>query len=291
MRRGWWFRLHGLRWAGAFGDRPVRRAMALLSWWVPGVVLPAAMIHDRQRAGEALDFVASLDIPLTLLLAAGVTLDAITARSTAEADRWLWPPASRPPVARWMSWFAWLLVARWPGGLVLGTTLLSLGAGPGHRAAGELYLMAGLALLGGALFIWIRGQRDRAGRPVSRGPRLVRGRAALSWAALHEARDGLDARRLALLLVPVMLAAPMNAQAGEVIRAMVLVVVAAFVVTVCRECIRIQSSLGEWLGRAAWARGRIAFFVWRHVIAGLVVGASLLVLWMAEGRHLMDASQ
>lgn len=291
MRPGWWFRLHGRRWAGAFGDRPLRRAAALLSWWLPSVVLPAALIHDPQRAGEALEFVASLDIPLTLLLAAGVTLDATAARSMVDADLWLWPPAFRPPVARWMSRFAWLLVARWPGGLALGTTLLSAGAGPGHRAAGELYVMAALALLAGALIIWMRGQKDRAGRPASRGPRLARGRAALSWAALHEARDGLDARRVALLLVPVMLAAPMNAQAGDVFRAMMLVVVAALVVTVCRECVRIQRSLEEWLRHAAWARGRIAFFVWRHAVVGLVVGASLLMLWLAEGKALMDAAQ
>jgi hypothetical protein len=291
MRSGWWFRLHGLRWAGAFGDRPWRRAVALLLWWVSSVVLPAAMIHDRQQAGQALDFLASLDIPLTLLLAAGVTLDAIAARSTADADRWLWPPAFRPPAARLMGRFAWLLVARWPGGLVLGTALLSVGAGPGRRAAGELYLMAALALVAGAMFMWMRGQRDRAGRRGSGAPRLARGRAALSWAPLHEARDGLDARRVALLLVPVMLAAPMNAQAGEVLRAMMLVVVAAFVVTVCRECFRIQNSLEAWLGRAVWVRGRIAFLVWRHVIVGLVVAASLLILWMAEARQLMDASR
>ena len=291
MRSGWWLRLHWRRWICALGDRPLRRAATLLLWWVPSLLLPAALSVDPQLAGQALDFLASLDIPLTLLLATGVTLDAIGANASVEAEQWLWSPAFRPRSTRWLMRVHWLLAARWPAGLALATALLSARAVAGQRATGELYLMAALALLAGVLFIWMRWQRGREGRPGSGRPRLARGTAALSWAPIHEARDRLDSRRVGLLLVPVLLAAPMNAQVGRVFSTLLLVIAAAFVVTVCRECSRVHSSLTAWLAAAAWTRARIALLVWRHVLAGLVVVASLWLLWMVQGRQLMDSAQ
>jgi hypothetical protein len=254
----------------------------MLSWWAPAVILPVALSIDDDAAASSLLFVLSLDVPLTLALAIGVTIDAIRAGANADAERWLGVPAYRPAAVRWLMRLHWLLVMRWPAALALSTALLSRAA---NVPVAELYLMAVLALAVGMMFLWMRVQGSAVPQHYIVRPRASQGMAALSWAPLHEARDALGTRRMSRLLLPAMLAAPMGALAGDVLVMLLGYSAMVFAVAICNEALRAQSKVQLWLMGTAQSPRRIAYWIWRYLIVGLVAifVASLLMYVVGPG--------
>lgn len=81
--------------------------------------------------------------------------------------------------------------------------------------------------------------------------------------------------------MPAMLAAPMGAQAGQVLALVLLLVGGMGVATLLRECLRILAVLRRWMPEASLSRFMLALHVWRHaaVLVFVLLGGALL--WQA----------
>jgi hypothetical protein len=284
----WWWRLQLLGWTRATKDRPARRGAALLLWWLPCVVVPAITSLDGAASSKALGLLLSVDVPLTLLAAVGVLLDALRTASRRGAEDWLWPRAFQPARVRWLARMRWLVAIRWPAGLVLATLLLASGTTPEPGAVGELVLMASLALIVGGAVIWAfrHSGTETQNRPAT-SPRTTQGMAALSWVPLLESRERFDLRRMTILSVPILLAAPAGVLAIEVAGALAIFLPAMFIVVVCQECVRTQACLHRWLPTFARSRVKTAYWVWRYVAPGIAALMLAIAFWFVAGRRFL----
>jgi hypothetical protein len=275
----WWVRMQFQQWMQSGAAAPARRTVAMLAWWLPWVAIPLLMSLSGHAAADfTFDFLLSLDVPLALALSAATVLDAMNIESHAAADDWLWPHAFRPVRLRWLSRLRWLRLARWPAGLAIAALLLQFSAAVEPQALIELLLMALLGLACGACFAWVLRKPDPSVNRNDVRPRHTRGLAALSWVALHESRDRFNLRRASVFAVPVLLAAPVGALAGDVAKALALWLPLLFAATVCQQAVRCHQWMATWL-RTARTQWLLAWWVWRHVMLGIAAIAALL--WMA----------
>lgn len=280
---GWWLRLNGREQAGHL---PIARALLgfrRLGWWGGCVVLPSILHFNAAASATALDLLLSVDVPLTLALAAGVTLRARSIAGRRNSTRWLWPRALEPQRVRWLFRLRWMGLLQWPAGLAWAALLLSSGAHHGYDGAAEL-LLSGLVGLGvGVAAALAVGQRSSAPRGESRGTATSRalGMAALPRTPFREVRDYLDLRRLMMVAAPVMLAVPVGASAGDVAAALLLWLPLAWLVLVIREAIGVDRRMRRWLVGARISNAAISFHIWRHVAILFVL---LLVTSMLLGE-------
>lgn len=283
----WWWQLRWLAWLDGARRQPLRHVVPLAAWWLCWIVIPLIGLANAEFAAATMRFLASLDVPLTLLLAFGVTADVRRFDIAAGRDAWLWPPSFRPPRVRWLLRLEWLMVARWPFGLAIAGMLLTIGASSfGRGEETELWMMAALALITALLVLWIRqgaGARDRS--VASARVRRARGLAALSWAGIHEAADRLHLRRLAMLCMPILLAAPMGADAAQVAGLVAWFLGAVFIAQVLGECLRIQTDVQRWLPGAAMSPLALGVRVWRIVALGVLVLLTAWWLWMTPAAQ------
>jgi hypothetical protein len=280
--QGWWWRLQLLQWVHAAKAQPLRRTTTLLAWWLPWVLIPVALnIAGPSSAEAGLSFLLSLDVPLTLMLAAATVLETLGIESRARAEGWLWPPAFRPAGLRWISRLRWLLAARWPAGLALAGLLLACGTHAEPDAIAELMLMALFGIAAGAILVWTLRTRSTAAKRTSAGFLPGRGMSTLSWVAFNEARTHFDLRRGLLLAIPCLLAVPLGALASDAARMLAVWLPMLFVLIACREAGRIQQSLRQWLRATPRMQLRLVWSVWRFIALGIAVTAALYVLWPA----------
>lgn len=259
----------------------MRRTVALLLWWTPWILLPLASWFSPSLAIAVTTFLLGIDVPLTLLLAVVTAALAARARDNAQLDDWLGPARFQPWTLRWLQCMRRVMAARWPLGLAIAALLLRVGLPEPLRltAPPELALMGALALGCGLGFAWVSGSwRARHGTGVQRARRGA-GMAALSWAPLHEARSGLAFRRLSVLALPALLAAPAGAQLHQAMEVLLVFLAAAAVATLVREARLVQTFTRRWLRDAPMSSRAIAWWSWRFVAAGLVALVALLALW------------
>jgi hypothetical protein len=279
----WWYRLHFWQWIQAGRANPMRWAVALLAWWLPCVIAPLILLLAGPAISlAALNFLLSLDVPLTLMLAGATTLDALGVESRAASEDWIWPRAFRQVHLRWMSRQRWLYVVRWPAGLVIAASLLASGAASSPESLSELRMMALLGLVCGSAFAWAM---QRPATPKQRPAKIHRlhGVAALSWIALRDARERFDLRRAALLAVPALLAAPLGAPAGEVVKMLALWLPFLFVLIVMREATHVHGALRRWLSGTLKSGMWLTWWVWRYIVLAVAVLVSVGILWWKFG--------
>lgn len=279
---GWWWRLQLLQWMHTARERPLRRVATLLAWWLPWVLIPMALILSGTAAAEAgFSFLLSLDVPLTLMLAAATVLETLGIATRARAEEWLWPPAFRPASLRWISSLRWLPAVRWPAGLAIAGLLLAHSAHAEADAVTELMLMAFFGIAAGVLLVWTLRTRSATTSRASAGFLPGRGMGTLSWVAFNEARAHFDLRRTLLLAIPAMLAAPMGALASDAARMVAVWLPLLFVVIVGREASRIQHSLQRWLRATSRVQLQLIWAVWRYIAVGVALAAAIYLFWPA----------
>ena len=221
-------------------------------------------LANTQAAAAAAQWLLSIDIPLMLLLS-GLVCSSILARSARRGEhRWL-APAIDSRAARWLLVTLGILGSlRWPLALALASVLLVAGE-ESSRHLQELLLMSlGGSLLGAALAAMLHRSREAAegdGGVPARG----RGLAALSWAPLQEAWRQMHLRRLALLSMPLLLAAPMGTPAGEVAAALAAWIPMLFLITSAREAARTVEVAGRWLPLNVLGSLHLRWWAWRYV--------------------------
>lgn len=274
----WWWRLRWLEWLHAVNQRPARRIGLLLLWWIPSVFVPLASRLDPEATGRTLSLYSSFDVPLTLLLAMGVVVDARRHRSLPLVDAWLRSAVIHSRAARWCTLLHQLLIARWPLGLATATALLCIG-GPAWTTgeAQQLLVMSVFGVLVGLMILWITVDQRRGAR--FNGPRRARALNALSWAAFHETVARLDSRRVALLAVPAMLAAPLDADVRSVLSLFLLYFPFVFLAMLCIECLRIQSTMHRFMPAGRLTAVQWTYWIWRHVAVMLAVVIAAWVVW------------
>lgn len=142
-------------------------------------------------------------------------------------------------------------------------------ASPKSKGASLVILVGSLS---GLLFasVMTHGARRGISSPADQtSRRRSRGGAAVSWAAWHEAWDGLAPRRLGALVVPALLAAPAGATVRDVVPIVAVYLPMLFVALLWRESLHVHRWLRRWLPPSA--RWWIASRAWRVVLAVLMV--------------------
>jgi hypothetical protein len=281
MRTGWWWlRLESWTWINAWRARPVRGTLLLSLWLLPVVVLPVALdIGGEGRAAAALDWVLSLDVPLALGLAAQVGSAVVALASRADTESWIAPVNRRGAAGRALFVLRLLHAARWSSGLALAVLLLSIDGGDSAAQVRELLSIDGFALLGGATFAWVllSGRHVAPRKPVG-GTATGSGLSALSWVPLREAGRVLNQRRLAMLAIPVLLAAPMGSDAQQILRALVAWTVGLYVFNWMRQAGHATGTLHRWMPGMRVQPIRLKWYVWRYVLFASLAGAA--ALWL-----------
>ncbi len=280
MRR-WWLRLLIWQWSNDWHAAPVRRTLILLSWPVPAIALPAALsLAGSAHAAAAMEWVLSFDMPLELLLAAQVGMAIVALRSRADTESWISPIASRGMAGKALFAVRLLGAVRWPVGVALAALLLSFGSPHAAAHLGEMLLVDGFALIGGASLAWLLlGHRQQAAAVAAyRQPPRGHGLSALSWVPLRETNRLLQPRRLALLAVPIMLLAPMGSAAQEVFRALLGWTILLYIANCWREATHTTRAMEKWLPDAGLRARRLHWYIWRHVMLATALGAAMLWL-------------
>lgn len=276
----WWLRMHVLQWMHSASARPAHASAMLMAWWLPCILAPSfAAVSGSSIADSWLHFVLSLDVPLALVVAALTVQDALGIASGRTSEQWLWPHAFRPTSYRWVSRLRWLRMARWPAGLALGSSILAARATEQPEELFELCLMALLGLISGTCLMWAMAGAKSESRMQGKRARRGRGLSALSWAPLHEARDRFELRRISVLAIPALLAAPVGALAVDAAKLLTVWLLLLAVSMVHREARNIQSALHSWLRVSGRIRFTLALRVWRYVVAGLIAIVALFLLW------------
>jgi hypothetical protein len=276
----WWWRLQILQWINSGRLTPTRRITALLGWWLPVVIMPLALlIAGAELSTAGLEFLLSLDVPLTLVISAVTALEALRIDARSTRDDWLWPRAFRPMQVRWLARLRWLLVARWPAGLTLAAALLSVGANAPSAQFSELLLMAMLGLAVGSCFAWTmqRQSASPAHRPVH--PRRTRGMASLSWVAWHETRERFSLQRVTVLAIPALLAAPLGAMFSDAAKPLLIWLPLLFCVALCQSAMSTQITLQQWLQATGQNRLHLIWWIWRYLALGIFMIAGLGLWW------------
>jgi hypothetical protein len=278
--RGWWLKLQLWQFSNTLRARPIRHCLGLLLWFVLAIMLPAACaLAGAPAADAALDWLLSLDMPLGLLLAAQVGSAIVALASRADTENWLLPPAARGWAGRMLFLARLMSAMRWSFGLVLAASLLYLGSTRSPERLLEQLTIVFFAIVGGASFAWLLLGRSRTPQQslLARTTR-ERGWKALSWVPLAETLRRLDPRRLALLAVPVLVGAPMAAEAQLVMRWLAAWVVMIYIANWIQEAIRTAFAMRVWMPRALPGKRRHYWYIWRYVVLATLMG--IAALWV-----------
>jgi hypothetical protein len=278
--RWWWLRLQVWQWLNAWRVQPARRAVSPLAWFLGAIVVPAGIsLGGTAQRQAALEWILSLDIPLALLLAVQVGSTAVALASRANMESWISPRLRRGLLNRVLRMVRWLRAVRWAVGLVMAASILAWGDGRFSQSLAELLLLSFLGVAGGALFAWnVIGRPKIVDGSAPRRLSRVRGWSVLSAVPFQQTSRQLDARRVAFLTAPVMLAAPMGSLVQQIAAVMAAWVLLLYVSTWMREASRTVVALRRWMPRSGVAPLRLHWLVWRYVI--LAALSSLAVLWV-----------
>ena len=279
--RWWWLRLQIWQSLNAWRTAPVRGTLIPLSWLLPSVAVPTAFaLAGEHHAAAAMDWLLSFDMPLELLLAAQVGTAIVALGSRPDRESWISPAVSRANAGRMLFLARLLYAVRWPLGLALAAALLAAGSALAEAHLVEVLLIAGFALIGGASLAWLLlGRRvdTTVHSPITKVSRTC-GLPALSWVPLRETSRLLDPRRLALLAVPVLLAAPMGSAAEEVLRVLAGWMVLLYVGNWLRQAAHTARVMQRWMPRMNSSARHLHWFIWRHVLLATLLGAA--ALWL-----------
>jgi hypothetical protein len=282
--RWWWLRLQLWQWINAWRVQPVRSTLSPLCWVLVAIAVPASIsMAGAVQSRAALEWVLSMDIPLALLLAIQVGSTTVARASRGNAESWISPRSRQGACGRIVRTVRWLHVLRWSLGLAIAALLLARGDARSTQNLIELLLLLLLGVTCGVLFAWNLIVRQRpAKEPARRGIAGVHGLSMLSRVPFQQAARQLDARRVVLLMAPVMLAAPMGSLVQQVAGAMAVWVLLLYVSAWMREARHTVSALARWMPRSGLAPMRLYWLVWRYVIlATLLAAAALLAGWRA----------
>jgi len=255
--------------------QPLRRTAGL--WLVPAIAIPRSLsLADPRRAQSLLLGLLSYDLPLVMLLVVQVCTATLGELSRREAYHWL-EPAIRSRAFR-LGLFALgaLRALRMPAVFLL--VCLLLAAGGGHpQDLPELLIIPLAGSFFGMSFARLLVRRPDPAADARLPAAPGRGMAALSWVPLQEARRQLQPRRLSLLAIPVLLAAPMAAPAGDVALALLAWLPLVYLLTGMREAARVVAVLRSWLPASALRGLPLRWFAWRLVATAIAV--CVLALW------------
>jgi hypothetical protein len=163
---------------------------------------------------------------------------------------------------------------------LLAGSLLAIGSRNDGAALMELlWLCAAATIMGAALGRLLLRRSGAADEPRRRATR-VHGLAVLSYVPLWETRRQLDPRRLALIAMPVLLAAPMGAVAGKVAMVLAVWIPLAYGEAAMREAGRTVAAIRRWMPLSALQPLQLQWFARRLVaVAWLAGGITLWAGW------------
>jgi hypothetical protein len=272
----WWLRLRWYEWRNAWRLACGRRNLEILSWTLPCVVAPIALrMAGADTSAAAQDWVLSFDIPLALLLAVVVTVQATPTAVRAAGqhdDAWIFPLASHRLVALFQRLHDLGRAARWP--LRFGLAGLLLGAGLNGAALTEWLIIALLAFIAGVVLARLQAPSPSVGVRMWSGRTRSQGLAALSAVPLRAAWQQLDPRRVFFLCVPVLLAAPMGTPVYKIALGVASWLPLVYLATCCREAANTIAAMQRW---QPLPRAPLYWWVWRHV--ALLIVASAGAAW------------
>jgi hypothetical protein len=272
----WWLRLRWYEWRNAWRAARMRRTTGILSWSLPCALAPLVLrIVGANTAKAAQDWVLSFDIPLALLLAVVVTVQATpaTVRATGHNDdAWIFPLLNR----RLVGVFQWLRnmwrAARWP--LRFALAGIVLGIGSSGSALVEWLLIALLAFVAGIVLARVQAPSPSVASRRWAGDSRGTGFSVLSTVPLRAAWRQLDLRRMLFLSIPILLAAPMGTPVYKIALGVAAWMPLVYLATCCREAGNAVTAMRRWLPLRA---ARLHWWVWRHVV--LLIIASAFAAW------------
>jgi hypothetical protein len=217
-------------------------------------------------------------VPLALLLALQSALASIAVASRPDSERWIAPAGRRGADGRLLWCARFLHAVRWPLGLALATLLLKPASRDDAGHIMELLVLAAVSLVCGAMLAWLLlNRKPTSVKPEPAAASTLPASWALSLAPLRETQRILDMRRIALLAVPLLLAAPMGTPAQQVLRALAIWVPLLFIASWSGQAVRIVRALRACLPRRAHQSLRLYWQVGRVVLMVALVGG--LALW------------
>jgi hypothetical protein len=261
---------------------PVCRTLGLLLWFLPAFTLPLAIaLFARESAAAALQWLLSLDLPLFLLLTTLICRETISRAARKTEYRWLAPATQSRPVRSMLAAAGLMHATRWPAALLLAGSLLASGSGNNRAALVELlWLCAAAPVMGAALGRLLMRRPGGAAEEPRRRATRVHGLAVLSYVPLWETRRQVDPRQLALIAMPVLLAAPMGVVAGKVAMALAAWIPLAYAEAAMREAGRTVAAIRRWMPQSALQPLQLQWFVRRLVaVAWLAGGIALWAGW------------
>ncbi len=281
MRGGhWWLHLLVLEAANSWRMHGIQRTLLLSLWFVPVILAPLVLVvAGNGLADAALDWLLSFDMPMALILSAqaGSAIGALASR--VDTENWVSPKAARGMAGRALFLTRVIRALRWPVGLALAAALLSLGSEEHSARTIELQVIALSALVGGAALAWLLlGNSREAARAAPAAAARGQGLSVLSGVALSQTRRRLNLRRLSLLTVPVLLAAPMSAQAQEVLRMLGAWLVLIFLMTWVRQATLAGAAMRRWMPRMQMSSWHLTWVIWSRVVVGALL--CVVVLWL-----------
>jgi hypothetical protein len=273
VKMHWWLRLRWYEWRNAWLMARARRTAGILSWALPCLFAPLAL-RLVGSGTAAQDFILSFDIPLALLLAVVVTVQATPAAVRApdqNGDAWLLPLPGRRRLALLQRTRDNLRAARWPLRFALMGFVLCAG---NPAALTEWLLITLLAFIAGILLARVHAPSPALAAHMWSGSSRGAGLAALSVVPLRAAWRQLDLRRALFLCVPILLAAPMGTPLYKIASGVAVWMPLVYLASCCREAANAVTAMRRWL---PLPRMQLHWWVWRHVV--LLMIATMAAAW------------
>ena len=174
-----------------------------------------------------------------------------------------------------------LHATRWPLALVMAASLLAAGPGNNRPALAEfLVLSAAGTFVGASLGRLLARRADSAAAQSGNRNSRMHGLPILSFVPLWETRRQIEPRRLALVAMPVMLAAPMGVPAGHIAMALAAWIPLVYLQTAMRESGRTVAAIRRWIPLSALRPPQLQWYARRLVVsAWLACGVALWAGW------------
>jgi hypothetical protein len=268
---------------------PTRTIFRLAAWLAVSFVVPGAIrASSTALAANILATILSFDVFLALGTAGvvcGLLLPRVAHAIKADADQWV---IAAPYRRRWL----WLniadpviRVALWPVAVLLGITVLGVGMEGARADVSEILFLAGFGTLaGGLLSLILAGKRTtRTDKPYPFSA-SVHGLGHLSWQPVVKLLDSFDLRRMMLVSIPVLLAAPLGALAVDVAKVLVVWLIGVALVMLVTSVFSVVSDTRHWLPPQLLPGTALAWRVLKHLAITLLLIVAALVFYRNVAR-------
>jgi hypothetical protein len=267
----------------AWRARPVTHTVKLAIWLSLAIGAPASIRAASPDAATAvLQFVVSLDIPLVLAFA-GVVIAVLLPKMAEvlrrDPDQWALPPRYRGVETTLNVLLALTTASTWPLAVLLASVILGFANPAARSSLNETLSLMAVGILIGALGARIFHSTPHSAQDKPAWHRVGRGFTHLSWAPFRKTLDEFNPRRLALLIIPVLLAAPMGVAAADVIVAAVVWVGAMYCLMLIRSAINVMTQTRRWISPFQLTSAPLRRYTLQYTVAFLVcVGLAITAL-------------